>query len=161
MVRPSDLWSRWPYPQLPQFDPVTRGLNLTRDPVVNRWLLSDLKSSNGSVSVKSDPVVLSFGFVFSAIATNLGKRSNRSGSTGGYVDPLPRGLSRWLDPQTWPVTLCDRADSTPWSMVRLDPVVLSLGKLGAFSDGLTRGFEGLTLGVSVRLAKTYNPLYIR
>jgi hypothetical protein len=74
---------------------VTRGLNLTRDPVVNRWLLSDLKSSNGSVSVKSDPVVLSFGFVFSAIATNLGKRSNRSGSTGGYVDPLPRGLSRW------------------------------------------------------------------
>ena len=66
---------------------MTRGLNLTRDPVVNRWLLSDLKSSNGSVSVKSDPVVLSFGFVFSAIATNLGKRSNRSGSAGGYVDP--------------------------------------------------------------------------
>lgn len=55
--------------------------------MVYRWVLSDLKSSNGSVSVKFDPVVLSFGFIFSAIATNLGKRSNRSGSAGGYVDP--------------------------------------------------------------------------
>lgn len=55
--------------------------------MVLRWVISDLKSSNGSVSVKFDPVVLSFGFIFSAIATNLGKPSNKSGSAGGYVDP--------------------------------------------------------------------------
>ena len=52
-----------------------------------------------------------------------------------------------------------------WSDLTCDPVVNRWGSWGSFTDGLTRGFnygfEGLTLGISLHLAKTYNPLYIR
>lgn len=82
--------------------------------MVYRWVISDLKSSNGSVIVKFDPVVLSFGFIFSAIATNLG-----SGLTG--LEALGVILTR-------------------------DPWFIALGKLGAFSDGLTPWFCGLNAG---------------
>ncbi len=49
---------------------------------------------------------------------------------------------------------------TPWFYRYAAPWFNTLGKLGALAMVWPRGFVVWTLGVSVRLAKTYNPLYI-